>query len=61
MRFVVEGAEEAIRLADKAVKLANELRETVDKIAYGRLTLADVKVTEETDPAAATTEPEKND
>lgn len=65
MRFVIEGSEEAIKLADKVVKLATELRSAVYDLEgccggpWGvQATLIPAK---ETDPAAATTEPEKND
>lgn len=65
MELVLEGTEEAIKLADKVVKLASELSMAVYELAgccggsYG----AKVKIipTEETGPAAVTTEPEKND
>lgn len=65
MRLVLEGTEEAIKLANKVVKLASELQLAAYQLAHccggSYRATAEIIPTEETDPAAATTEPEKND
>lgn len=57
MKVVVEGIEDAIKQAHKVEKLAQELR----MATYDLMVICNFHKPKETDPAVATTEPEKND
>ncbi len=59
MRLVLEGTEEVLTTIEKIAKLAAELSDEAYKLRF--INNCRFCVTEETDPAAATTEPEKND
>ncbi len=59
MRLIIEGSEEILKTVEKIAKLAAELSDEAYKLRF--VNNCRFCVTEETDPAAATTEPEKND